>query len=77
MSAPNSDVGFWGSLSFVQAGLVIFLAVFVLIVLWVLAARRGSFDRVARIPLEDDPVEPRRSHPMFPGSKSTDDSKQP
>jgi len=45
-------------LGFVQAGLVIFFLVFVGIVAWVLMGRSGRFEKHARIPLEDEPVEP-------------------
>ena len=77
MDAQTNDLGFWGSLSLVEAGLVIFLAVFVLISIWALAARRGAFDRVARIPLEDEPVEP-RAEPQTPhGARNQNDPKQP
>ena len=44
------------SLSWIEAGLLIFFGVFVLIAGWALLQRRGAFDRHARIPLDDDSI---------------------
>lgn len=53
-AAPAAE----GGLEFIKAGLLIFFLVFVGIVAWTLMGRSGRFDKHARIPLQDDPVEP-------------------
>lgn len=57
-AATAADAAESSGLSFVQAGLVIFFLVFVGIVAWVLMGRSSRFEKHARIPLEDEPVEP-------------------
>ncbi|MFW5683043.1 MAG: hypothetical protein ACOC1G_08575 [Phycisphaeraceae bacterium] len=47
-----------GGLGFIEAGLLIFFVVFVVIVAWTLMGRKGRFDREAHIPLSDEPVTP-------------------
>ncbi len=47
-----------GGVLFVEAGLLIFFAVFVVIVVWALLGRKNRFEREARIPLSDEPVTP-------------------
>jgi hypothetical protein len=41
-------------LGLVEAGLIVFLAAFLLIVLKVVLTRRGRYEDAARIPLDDD-----------------------
>jgi len=45
------------SLAWIELALVIFMAVFVVIVIGVVLRRKGHFDRAARIPL-DDTIQP-------------------
>ena len=49
-------------LGWIETALIIFFLVFVLIVIGVLLRKRGHYDGASRIPLEDDPVEPRASN---------------
>lgn len=42
-----------------EVGLLLFVGIFLVIVVWVVTRRRKDIQRQARIPLEDDPVEPR------------------
>lgn len=53
-----------GGINLISLAMVIFMAVFVMIVLWVIFARRGTFRRQSQIPLhDDDVVTPRRDAP--------------
>ena len=44
---------------FAMVGLVIFVAAFVGVTVWVLTRRQKQVDQWSSIPLEDEPVEPR------------------
>ena len=44
------------SLTWIEIALVIFITVFVGVVVWVLCAKRGTFNKAARIPLEDNEI---------------------
>ena len=46
--------GVIGSLSWIELALVMFFAIFVIIVIGVVIRRRGHFDAAAHIPLDDD-----------------------
>ncbi len=50
-TAPTSD-----GLDLIAIAMVIFMIVFVLIVLWVIFARKGAFRKHSQIPLHDDTV---------------------
>jgi cbb3-type cytochrome oxidase subunit 3 len=38
-----------------EVAMILFIVIFLAIVVWVLLARPGAFNRAARIPLDDDP----------------------
>lgn len=44
------------SLTWIEVALLIFVGVFLVMLVRVLLAKRGTFNRAARIPLEDDRV---------------------
>ena len=44
------------SLTWIEIALVIFITVFVGVVIWVMFAKRGAFNKAARIPLEDNDI---------------------
>jgi cbb3-type cytochrome oxidase subunit 3 len=54
MKSISDVVGAAGLHAYAEIALVIFLAVFVAVVLRVLAARGAELDRAARLPLDDD-----------------------
>lgn len=57
------------SLTWIEIALVIFITVFVGVVIWVMFAKRGTFNKAARIPLDDyDVMTPRsgQSHDVQP-----------
>ena len=47
------------SMGWIEAALVIFFVVFVVIIIGVVLRKRGHFDAAARIPLDDDVTTPR------------------
>lgn len=59
----SSDVSSGSPLTFIHIALFIFIAIFVGMLIWVLLAKRGAFNKVARIPLEDDKVVTPRGEP--------------
>ncbi|MCA9297343.1 MAG: cbb3-type cytochrome c oxidase subunit 3 [Phycisphaerales bacterium] len=61
------------TLAFVEIALIIFFTVFIGVLLWVVLRRRGAFDHVARIPLDDDPP---ALHDNTPPSSSDAGSKE-
>ena len=61
--ASGSDAAGAGGIGLVEIALVIFFAVFVAVTAWVLLVRKGGFNDQARIPLQDEPVNPRDPHP--------------
>lgn len=60
---PTIDTGagllLAASLTWIEIALLMFFTIFIGIVVWLAAARRGKFDEAARIPLDDDVVTPR------------------
>jgi len=61
--------------TFIEIAMLIFMAVFVGIVIWVVAARRGTFSAASRIPLSDEPVEPRLLDGPSSGNDRDDDER--
>lgn len=59
----SSDASSGSPLTFIHIALFIFIAIFVGMLIWVLLAKRGAFNKVARIPLEDDKVVTLRGEP--------------
>lgn len=57
-----------------EVGLLLFVGIFLIIIVWVLTRRRKDIDKQARIPLHDEPVGPRV--PPVGGSDETRDSKR-
>lgn len=54
---PTLAMQAWfSSLTWIEIALLIFVGVFLAMLMRVLLAKRGTFNRAARIPLEDDPV---------------------
>lgn len=55
---------------YAEVGLVLFLIAFSAVVLNVTLKKKGSYDEVARIPLEEAPVQPRRSSLLVAAQES-------
>jgi len=52
-----------GSAVFAIVGLVIFVAVFIGLTVWVLTRRQKQVDKWSNIPLHDEPIDPRNPEP--------------
>ncbi len=57
------------SLTFVEVAMFIFIAVFLGLLIWVIFARRGAFNRVKQIPLEEDRVVTPRQNADAPANE--------
>ncbi len=60
-------------LTFVEVAMFIFIAIFLGLLIWVIFARRGAFNRVKQIPLEDDKLVTPRSGGGGDAKKPTDE----
>jgi cbb3-type cytochrome oxidase subunit 3 len=47
------------AITLVEIGLIVFLVMFAVIVVWVMLKKKSEYEKAKRIPLEDDVVTPR------------------